>query len=231
MDKAENLQHKQARLYVVSTPIGNLDDVSKRALYILRSVDIVACEDTRVTKKIFAKFGISNETVALHQHSGNEKEQKLLKEILNGKSVALVTDAGTPAISDPGSVFVAKAARLGVNIVPIPGPSAVTAALSICGFPTNVFTFIGFPPNKKGRNKFFARIAEIDHTVVLYESKHRIIKTLSQLPGDRQLMVARELTKIYETIYRGMRDDIIKALENGSQKGEFTIVIAPKEYE
>lgn len=220
--------NKKGTLFVVATPIGNLSDISARAIETLKTVDLIACEDTRVTHKLLDHFDVQAKTTSLHQHTSCAKEESLINEIIAGLDVAVVTDAGTPAISDPGSPFVKMAVDAGINIIPIPGASAFTTALSICGFPTNRFTFVGFPPNKKGRNKFFDEIAGIEHTVVLYESKHRILKTLEQLPQHRDIMVARELTKMHETIYRGYAAKIAEQIQQSSDKGEFVIVLAPQ---
>lgn len=222
------INQNSGKLYIVATPIGNLGDISTRAIEILKLVDLIACEDTRVTKKLLDAYSIETRTVSLHQHSTDEKVNSLINDIVHGKKLALVTDAGTPAISDPGSIFIAKAITLGIQIIPIPGASALTTALCVCGFPTNIFTFVGFPPNKKGRNTFFRYIAEIPHTVVLYESKHRIVKTLKALPQDRKLMVGREMTKMFETIYRGDATTISAELIGEHQKGEFVLVLGPQ---
>ncbi len=213
-------------LYVVATPIGNLSDVSERVLNTLAEVDLIAAEDTRVTRKLLSAFDIQTPTTSLHQHTSCTKERTLIGEILDGTSVAVVSDAGTPGISDPGSHFVSMAMEQGIEVVPIPGPSALVTALSACGFPTNRFTFVGFPPSKKGRTKFFDEVASIKHTVVLYESKHRLTKTLEALPANRQAMIARELTKKHETIYRGTIKELRAELSEG-KKGEFVIVLAP----
>ena len=223
--------NNQGILYVIGTPIGNLGDISERALETLKSVDLIACEDTRVTKKLLSYYEIDTPTTSYHQHSGDSKAIEIINKIENGSSIALVTDAGTPGISDPGGKLVEAAVRSNIEIVPIPGPSAVITALSISGFPTDRFSFMGFPPNKKGRNSYFDRIDKIDQTVALYESKHRILKTLEQLPQDRTMIVARELTKMHEQIYRGKASDIIEQLNQTSTKGEFVIVLAPKKYE
>ncbi|MBT4857316.1 16S rRNA (cytidine(1402)-2'-O)-methyltransferase [Candidatus Uhrbacteria bacterium] len=216
-------------LYVVATPIGNLSDVSKRALTTLAEVDLIAAEDTRVTRKLLTAFSIETPTTSLHQHTSNAKERTLVKDLVAGKSIAVVSDAGTPGISDPGQHFISMAINAGIEIIPIPGASAVIAALSASGFPSNRYTFVGFPPAKKGRAKFFTEINELSHAVVLYESKHRILKTLDALPQDRTAMIGRELTKMHETIYRGtiaeLKEQIAEKL-----KGEFVIVLAPDNF-
>lgn len=217
-------------IYVVATPIGNLEDLSTRAKRVLREVDVILCEDTRVTQKLLSKLELKKTTESLHQHSTDAKLQKVIAAARASQNFALVSDAGTPNISDPGGKLIQLAAAAGVEIVPIPGPSAVTAALSISGFPADTFTFLGFPPHKKGRTKYFQAIEQIDHTAVLFESKHRIQKTLAELPQKRKAIVARELTKLHETIYRGAIQDIIEQLKQTSAKGEFVIVLAPRNW-
>ncbi|MFH1314881.1 MAG: 16S rRNA (cytidine(1402)-2'-O)-methyltransferase [Candidatus Uhrbacteria bacterium] len=221
------------KLYIVATPIGNLKDVSERMLETLRSVDLILCEDTRVTAKLLAKYGIEKPLQSYHQHSDQKKVEKILDELSDDKNLALVTDAGTPGISDPGSMLVAETLRRfedQIEIIPIPGPSAVTTALSISGFPADEFIFLGFPPHKKGRQKYFDRLSEIKSTIVLYESTHRILKTMDELNKrikDRPIAVGRELTKLHETIYRGTTSEVTDELKTGSIKGEFVIVISP----
>ncbi len=218
-------------LYIVGTPIGNLNDLSSRAQGILNDVDIVACEDTRVTRKLLERFDIDVRVKSIHQHSSDKDLVEIINLIKQGSDIAFVSDAGTPGISDPGSKLVSLALKSDFEIIPIPGPSAVITALSVSGFPADAFTFLGFPPHKKGRKSFFEKLDNIKNTIVLYESKHRIIKTLESLPKDRLTMVARELTKIHETLYRGLTTEIINQINKTSDKGEFTIVIAPKKYE
>ena len=173
-----------SKLYIVATPIGNLEDISMRALRILGEVDFVLCEDTRVTSKLLSHYEIRTKTISYHQHSGNAKVNKILELLESGKNLALVSDAGTPGISDPGGKLVAAALeKLGadVSVESVPGPSAVTAALSITGIPTDKFVFMGFPPHKKGRQTFVERIGDSIYPVVVYESKHRILKFLEEL--------------------------------------------------
>ncbi len=224
-----------ATLYIVATPIGNLSDVSDRTRAILSSVDLVLCEDTRVTKKLLNAYEITTAVQSLHQHSTSAKHSALIKKLVEGKDLAMVTDAGTPGISDPGGKFIADALEEipDLNVSPIPGPSAVIAALSISGFPTDHFTFLGFPPHKKGRVSFFKELDEIEHTVAFYESTHRIEKAMDALEEvipDRKIMVARELTKMYETVYRGTPSEVKEKMSSGSLKGEFVIVLAPKKF-
>jgi len=219
------------RLYVVATPIGNLSDISERAKATLASVDVILCEDTRVTGKLLHTYKIETNMLSYHQHSGGTKVNKIVELLEEGKTLALVTDAGTPAISDPGAMLVQELVnRFGSDIViePIPGPSAVIAALSASGFPADEFLFLGFAPHKKGRQTFFDRVKETESTVVLYESTHRIMKALGEIEERmplRPLVVCRELTKMHETIYRGTAREVTEQLESTSIKGEFVIVL------
>lgn len=217
-------------LYVVATPIGNVQDLSPRAREVLSSVDEILCEDTRVTRKLLERLEIDTPTSSIHQHSTDKELERVIDKLESGASLAYVSDAGTPNVSDPGGKLVAQAAGEAINIVTIPGPSAVMAALQVCGFPADSFTFLGFPPHKKGRQKFFNEIDEIDHTVVLFESKHRIMKTLEQLPQNRPMFIGRELTKMHESMYRGTAPEALKRLESDSTKGEFVIVLSPKNW-
>lgn len=213
-------------LYVVATPIGNLGDVTERARKVLDDVDIVLCEDTRVTSKLMAHLQIRPTLRAFHEHTDDLSRKKIVNELVSGIDMAMVTDAGTPCISDPGGYLIADAVAAGVKVTAVPGASAAIAALSISGIPLDRFTFVGFPPNKKGREKFFREVGEISHAVVMYESTHRIIKTLEALKAlNRKLIVCRELTKLHETIYRGTAEAIISELNDTSVRGEFVIVV------
>lgn len=214
-------------LSVVATPIGNLGDITERAVATLRASDVVCCEDTRVTAKLLAAYNIKVSLQSLHEHTDDATIAKVVHMMGEGKQVSYVSDAGTPGVSDPGGKLVAAAAAAGIRVVPIPGPSAMAAALSVAGFPTEPFVFVGFPPHKKGRNTFFADIAARTEAVVLYESTHRITKTLAALPQDRYALMGRELTKLHETLYRGTVAEITAQLEKTSTKGEFVIVLAP----
>jgi 16S rRNA (cytidine1402-2'-O)-methyltransferase len=220
-------------LYIVATPIGNLGDMTLRGLETLKMVDVILCEDTRVTSKLLAHFEISKPLVSYHHHSDEKKVQEIKEMLEQGKSIALVTDAGTPGISDPGNQLVSSLTTEQfdngtISIVPIPGVSAVVTALSVSGFPTDKFLFLGFPPHKKGRKTFFEEVGKAEYTVVFYESSHRILKCLDELvavlDNNRKVCVCRELTKKFETIYRGTIQEIQKM--NISDKGEFVVIIS-----
>lgn len=219
-------------LYIVATPIGNLEDITLRAISVLTNADLILAEDTRVTRVLLDRYNIKKELLSYHQHSGLKKLDRIVELLKKGNNLALVTDAGTPGISDPGNYLIKEVLKEipDLKIVPIPGPNAAIAALSISGFYSDEFVFLGFPPHKKGRQTFFRKIGETSETIVFYESKHRIIKTLEDLRstallGDRQIVVARELTKQFETIYRGTAEEVLKELEGGNILGEFAIVI------
>ncbi len=220
-------------LYVIGTPIGNLSDLSERAKTTLASVDVILCEDTRVSAKLLNAFEIHVPTLSYHQHSGAFKTDKIIALLEGDKNLALVTDAGTPGISDPGGKLIEDLiAHFGERLIvtPIPGPCAIVAALSIAGVPADEFVFLGFPPHKRGRRSFFERIHLMHSTVVFYESTHRILKSLGELGErmpERKLVVCRELTKMFETIYRGTPAEVTAKLESSSIKGEFVIVVSP----
>jgi 16S rRNA (cytidine1402-2'-O)-methyltransferase len=221
------------KFFVVATPIGNLDDISARALEALGGVDLVLCEDTRVTRKLLEHYQIKTKTQSYHQHSRISKVNQIKEMVRQGSDLALVSDAGTPGISDPGGKLVEELAGEfpDLKIEPIPGPCAVTTALSVCGFPSDKFIFLGFPPHKKGRQKFWQEINKQKLTVVFYESTHRILKSLMEMEsviGDRPIMVGRELTKKFETIYRGTAGQVIEKMRAGSIKGEFVIIVSAK---
>ena len=227
-----------ATLYIVGTPIGHLKDVTIRALETLEGVDLILCEDTRVTQKLLNHFNIKTRTLSYHQHSKLKKVKYILELLKNGKNLALVSDAGTPGISDPGNKLVEEVSKLlgdEVKIVPVPGVSALTAAVSISGFPTDRFLFLGFPPQKRKRKKFFEEVINSKYPVILYESPYRILKTLDELKmmNDKLSMVlCRELTKKFETIYRGTIKEVIEKIKNpqvGEKiKGEFVIILKSK---
>ena len=215
-------------LYVVATPIGNLEDVTLRALRILREASVIAAEDTRRTARILQHYSISTRTTSLHEHNERAKTASLVERLLGGESVALVSDAGTPVVSDPGSALVAAAHAAGIRVEPIPGPSAVIAAVSACGFGDQEFTFVGFPPNRsKARKDWLARLSREPRTLVFYEAPHRIracLEDMLAVLGDRQLLVARELTKKHESlVVRPISDHLGGDLE---ERGEFTLVLS-----
>jgi len=219
-------------LYIIATPIGNLNDISPRAISVLNSSDVILAEDTRVTRVLLSKYGIDKPLISYHQHSKIKKINEITALLKEDKILSLVSDAGTPGINDPGNFLIQEILKElpELKIVPIPGPNAAIAALSISGFPSDKFVFLGFPPHKKGRQTFFKRIGDIEETVVFYESKHRILKALEELKelsniGERPLMIARELTKQFETIYRGTADYVLEQLNKTKVLGEFVVVI------
>lgn len=214
------------KLYIIATPIGNLEDITLRALRILKEVDLILCEDTRVTKKLLEHYNIKILVESYHQHSNLNKIGKIKELLKQGKNLALVSDSGTPGISDPGNKLIEEVKDI-AEIIPIPGPSAIISAASISGFPMDKFVFMGFPPHKNKRKKFFKEVAEVKYPVLLYESPHRIIKTLKELGefGEFDIVVGRELTKKFETIYRGKISEIIPKIE---PRGEFAIVVNNK---
>jgi len=222
-------------LYIVATPIGNLGDISQRALRALAEVDLILCEDTRVSKKLLDHYQIKTPSLSYHQYSKLQKIEQVISLLEKSKNLALISDAGTPGISDPGNLLIKEVIRkLGnkVKVVPVPGPSAITAATGISGFPMDKFLFLGFPPTKKKRKKFFEEIINSKYPVVFYESPHRIIKTLKELELETKayslqpkIVVCRELTKKFETIYRGIIREVIKQIEKDIIKGEFVVII------
>jgi 16S rRNA (cytidine1402-2'-O)-methyltransferase len=216
-------------LYVVATPIGNLEDITLRALRILKEVALVACEDTRRTRTLLSHFGVHVSVTSYFEHNKRVKGEVLLRALREGKSVALVTDAGTPGISDPGFLLVKEARAAGIPVTPIPGPSAVIAALSAAGVPADHFVFEGFLPVKPGRrlNRLRA-LRELETTVVCYESPHRILATLegiAEVFGEAPVVVAREVTKQFEEIVEGTAATLRARFATGTARGEFTVVI------
>lgn len=219
-------------LFVLATPIGNLEDASPRSLRILRESAVVACEDTRNTRKLLRHFEISSPVVSFHQHSGTGRRDELIGRLKRGESVALVTDSGTPAVSDPGSALVSAALDEGIPVRTIPGPSALAAALSISGFPANRVVFEGFLPVKGGkRRRAMEAMVDEERTIVLYEGPHRVAKTLrelSEILGDRRVTVARELTKKFEEVWRAELAEAAARYEREKPRGEFTLVLEPR---
>ena len=219
-------------LYVVATPIGNLDDLSGRACAVLREVDVVLAEDTRRTRKLFSRYGISTPTRAFHEHNEREESGRILDQLKSGKRFALVSDAGTPLVSDPGYVLVREARSHHVPVNCVPGPSAVTAALSVSGLPTNRFSFEGFLPASRSRRlHVLETLAGETRTMVFYEAPHRIAVTLADLRvafgDDREAAIARELTKRFESVSAGRLDDLLVQVRSGRipSRGEFVVVV------
>ena len=219
-------------LYIVATPIGNLGDITLRALEILKESDIILCEDTRKTSILLDHYKIKKSLVSYHQHSQVTKVDYIIERLKEGKKLALVSDAGTPSISDPGGKLVEEVGKIKeINIIPIPGPSAITCALSASGLISDKFIFLGFLPTKKGRETVFREIKEEKKTIVFYESVYRIIKTLKSLDIDnRKVVVCRELTKKFEEIVRGTSKEVLNYFEDNKDKikGEFVVIIEGK---
>ena len=212
-------------LYIVATPIGNLEDITLRALAVLKRVDLIACEDTRRTKILLNHYQIKNSLVSFHQHSKIQKIDRIIAELRSGADVALVTDAGTPGISDPGGVLVARCVSEQVMVRPIPGPSALTALVSVAGIPMDQFLFLGFLPHKKGRRKVIDQIVRSEVPVVFYESPYRILKTLAALSEyEGRLIIGRELTKQFEEVVRGTAKEVYQEFESRKIQGEFTVI-------
>lgn len=229
-------QPEAGRLYVVATPIGHLGDLSTRARDLLRQVDLVACEDTRITARLMQHIGASTSLVAYHEHNEIRKADELADQVAAGKSVALVSDAGTPAISDPGFRVVRECRRRGLPVESVPGPCALTTLLSVSGLPTHSFLFAGFlAPKKSARRTFFRTHREASYTLALYESRYRIEKCLDdineELGPDRVIAIGKELTKRHETVLVGAAREVREKLQSITIKGEFTVLIAPATYQ
>jgi len=221
-------------LYVCGTPIGNLQDITIRALDVFRNVDLIAAEDTRRTRKLLAHFEIPTKTISYHEHNEFSRAPQLIEMIKEGKQVALVTDAGMPGISDPGAHLVDCALSNNLKVVSIPGPSAVITALSVSGFSADEFTFVGFLPRKgKRREEALESLAQETRVAVIYESPYRLTRTLSDLVsvlgGDRKVVVTRELTKLHEEIIKGTLEEVREEFSQRTIKGEITIVVGNKE--
>ena len=219
----------QGTLYIVSTPIGNLEDITLRALRVLKEADLIACEDTRHTRKLLSHYGISKPTISYHEHNEHERTSELIEKLQAGSNIALVSDAGTPLISDPGFRIVREAADRAIRVVPIPGPSALLAALSASGLQTSEFTFVGFLPARRAARR--ARLTELAHiqtTLVVYEAPHRIKQTLEdarEVLGARECALARELTKLHEEFVRGSLSEI--QVQEDKARGEMVLLIGP----
>ena len=215
-------------LYLVATPIGNLEDITRRAIRVLRDAAVVACEDTRRTRGLLAHLDIHTPTLSLHEHNETARIPQILEMLRGGKSVAVTSDAGTPAVSDPGAALVAAAVRAEFRVEPIPGPSAVTATMSVAGLPSGTFAFVGFPPRRRReRLRFLAAWAALPVALVMFEAPHRVRDTLVDLESvfsGRQMLLARELTKMHEQVLRGTPAEVSAALD-GEPRGEVTIVV------
>ncbi|WP_418964507.1 16S rRNA (cytidine(1402)-2'-O)-methyltransferase [Cetobacterium sp.] len=219
-------------LYIVATPIGNLDDITLRAIKTFEEVDFVFAEDTRVTKKLLNHLGIEKIVYRYDEHTKMHQVSNIANMLENGNKIALVTDAGTPCISDPGFEVVDEALKRGIKVIPIPGPSAMTAAASVAGISTRRFCFEGFLPKKKGRQTLLKSLATEERTIVIFESPHRIEKTLRDIEtfiGVREVVIVREITKIYEEILRGTTTELIDRLEKNPIKGEIVLLIKGNE--
>jgi 16S rRNA (cytidine1402-2'-O)-methyltransferase len=220
-----------AGLYLVATPIGNLADITFRAVDTLRSVSVIACEDTRHTARLLAHYAVSTPTLSYHEHNAARVRPGLIARLLRGDSVALVSDAGTPLISDPGYKLVAAVVASGIPVIPIPGPSAGIAALTVSALPTDRFLFTGFPPSKaSARARFYSDLESIKATLVVYEAPQRLAESLADAAsalGPRQAAVAREITKLFETVQRGTLERLAKEFSSAPPKGEIVIVIGP----
>lgn len=230
-----SLTPQAGHLYVVATPIGNLADLTDRARAILASVDLIACEDTRTTGAMLTRLGLRKELVAYHEHNELDAAMRLADQLAAGKSIAVVSDAGTPALSDPGFRVVRECRRRGLPVVPVPGPSALTAVLSASGLPTNGFLYVGFlPPKSAARIAFFEKHRGFDYTLALYESCHRIDKAIAEivstLGAARVICVAKEVTKLHETFLVGPAANVQAQLAKTSLKGEFVVLIAPADF-
>lgn len=216
-------------LYLVATPIGNLEDLTYRAHRVLREADVIACEDTRHTRLLLTRYGISTPLVSYHEHNEARRAPELLKRLRGGETVALVSDAGTPALSDPGYALIRQAIAENIPVVAIPGASAITAALTVSGLPPDRFLFLGFLPRKTGeRRRILAEVAQWPWTLVIFEAPHRIAATLDELRavlGDRRVALVRELTKRFEEVVRGTVTEALERLRAAAPRGEFTIVL------
>ena len=218
----------KGHLFVVGTPIGNLEDITLRAISTLQNVDLILAEDTRNSKKLLSAHNINTKMMSYHEHSNEKETKRIISLLLDGKNLALISDAGTPTISDPGYGLIRDCIKKEIRIIPIPGASAITTAMSVSGLPSDSFTFFGFLPQKKGRIKKIKELLNVDNTIILFESPFRLEKTLNQLKeylGNRSVVVGRELTKLYEEIIRGNLEDVIKYFSKSKVKGEIVIMI------
>ena len=218
----------KGQLFVVGTPIGNLEDITLRAISTLQNVNLILAEDTRNSKKLLNAHNIDSKMISYHDHSSEKEIKKIVDLLLEGKDLALISDAGTPTISDPGYGLIRECIKNDITIIPIPGVSSITAAMSVSGLPSDSFTFIGFLPQKKGRLKKINQLQALDNTIILFESPFRLEKTLNQLLehlGNRTVVIGRELTKLYEEVIRGNLKDVIVHFSESKIKGEIVIMI------
>jgi 16S rRNA (cytidine1402-2'-O)-methyltransferase len=227
---ADAVQRGTGVLYIVGTPIGNLEDITYRAVRVLREAELIACEDTRHTRKLLDHYGIEGKLVSYHEHNEAERAQELVHKLLDGLDVAQVSDAGMPGISDPGFRVITLAIEHGIPVVPVPGPSALLAALSASGLPTDAFEFRGFLPAKSGqRRTALEEVRSAEHTVIFYEAPHRIHEAIDDvvavLGSERPMVIARELTKVHEEFLRGTAGELANQIHNRDVKGEITILI------
>jgi 16S rRNA (cytidine1402-2'-O)-methyltransferase len=224
------IEEKKGMLYIVATPIGNMEDLTLRALRLLKEVDMIVCEDTRVAKKLLFRYEIQKTLLAIPQHSVTDKIERVIEKLKQGLDVALITDAGTPGVSDPGNEVVAQVTAAGCAVSPIPGASALGAIVSVAGINLQEFLFKGFPPHKKGRQTYFIEVAQSSVPVIYYESPYRVLKSfemLRELAPDKKLIVGRELTKMFEEVVRGTAEEVLAhyAANPGKVKGEFVVVV------
>ena len=219
-------------LYLVATPIGNLDDIAIRAIHVLRDVDVVASEDTRKTGRLLKHFGIQARQISFHEHNEHQVKSRIIQRLQDGDSVAVVTNAGTPGIADPGFTLVREANETGIEVSMVPGPSACVMALVLSGLPVHSFTFRGFPPRKPGPRKRFLEVDEPSpHTLIYYESPYRLASFLTDavaVLGNRKAAVANDLTKMHEAVWHGSLVDLRDRAEQTDQRGEFVVVVAGK---
>ena len=221
-------------LYIISTPIGNLSDISSRALEILSSVNLIAAEDTRVSRKLLNHYKIKNKLISYNDFNENFKAKSLLGLLKNDKNIAVISDAGTPCISDPGYRIVNMALMNNIKVISIPGATSLIAALSISGLPSDKFFFEGFLPKKKGLNKRMKILSKLDATIIIFESPKRVVKTLNKIldfMGDRVVSLCKEITKIHETTYFGKISEVLDKISQNTIKGEFVVMVAKEGYE
>lgn len=222
------------KLYIISTPIGNLSDISSRALEILSSVNLIAAEDTRVSRKLLNHYKIKNKLISYNDFNENFKAKSLLGLLKNDKNIAVISDAGTPCISDPGYRIVNMALINNIKVISIPGATSLIAALSISGLPSDKFFFEGFLPKKKGLNKRMKILSKLDATIIIFESPKRVVKTLNKIldfMGDRVVSLCKEITKIHETTYFGRISEVLVKISQNTIKGEFVVMVAKEGYE